>query len=84
MTIRQTADLATHDLGHEDVHTKAIWRVVALCEQGLIPEDEAEALVEATYNRGLDFCPLTDEFDYDDDSDESGFDPYMGCYTGDC
>lgn len=25
-----------------------------------------------------------EDFDYIDESDESGFDPYMGCYTGDC
>lgn len=22
--------------------------------------------------------------DFEDDADEMGFDPYMGCYTGDC
>ena len=84
MTIQQIANIAAHDLGHEDVHTKAILRVVELYNKGLIPEDEADALVNAAYDRGLDFCPLTDEFDYDDDTDESGFDPYMGCYTGEC
>lgn len=27
---------------------------------------------------------LGDDWDEDDDVDETGFDPYMGCYTGDC
>ena len=26
----------------------------------------------------------TEVDDFIDDADESGFDPYMGCYTGDC
>ena len=82
MTIKEIANIAAHDLGHEDVHTKAILRVVELYNKGLIPEDEAEALVNAAYDRGLDMIPFSCE-EYDED-DDTGYDPYMGCYTGEC
>jgi hypothetical protein len=82
MTIQQIANIAAHDLGHEDVHTKAILRVVELYNKGLIPEDEADALVNATYDRGLDMIPLS--ADFCDEDDDTGYDPYMGCYTGEC
>ena len=77
MTIKEIANIAAHDLGHEDVHTKAILRVVELYNKGLIPEDEAEALVNAAYDRGLDMIPFSCE-EYDED-DDTGYDPYMGC-----
>lgn len=60
MTIQQIANIAAHDLGHEDVHTKAILRVVELYNKGLIPEDEADALINAAYDRGLDMAIYRD------------------------
>jgi hypothetical protein len=31
-----------------------------------------------------DFAHYEDDFDYDDNANEIGFDPYLGCYTDDC
>lgn len=63
---------AIHYFGHEDPRTITI---AFLEEQGktTLAEELWNVLVgEDTYE------------EYEPDLDECGFDPYMGCYTGDC
>lgn len=73
-----TLDKAIRNFGFEDPRTITI---AFLEETG--KHQLAEDLYEILTNN--EECEDEDEdFDYIDESDESGFDPYMGCYTGDC
>lgn len=71
-----TLDKAIRNFGFEDPRTITI---AFLEETGKhqLAEDLYEVL---TANEDDE----NEDFDYIDESDESGFDPYMGCYTGDC
>ena len=85
---------ACRDLGLEDAHTVAIGKIIEAMEGGYLEADYADSLAKLLYNDGRELraiaayeeCEADPEDDWDgvDYSDESGFDPYMGCYTGDC
>lgn len=68
--------------GHENATTIEVFK---LLEEGL------ECLALETFSTAyLNLLNSTEESseeeyeDYLDEVDECGFDPYMGCYTGDC
>lgn len=67
-----TLDKAVQTFGFENPITITI---AVLAEQG--KHELAEQLFEECTKE------VYDE-DFEDDADECGFDPYMGCYTGDC
>ena len=82
-------DLACSEFGLENPHTIAIARLVDLVADDLLAKDEATEMARIIYDHGANelIYPFEDEEDEDayfDEADESGFDPYMGCYTGDC
>lgn len=98
-TAKYFFNCACRDFGLEDEHTIAIGKIVDAKEGGYLEADYADSLAKLLYNDGRLLWgfqeeadePLEDvgdpdeEFDgFIDYSDESGFDPYMGCYTGDC
>lgn len=71
-------------------YTYAVWRkTVELAEligsSASLVWDETREVVEEYDPDQLEFTePDEDEDEFPDDVDESGFDPYLGCYTGDC
>lgn len=81
-------NLACSEFGLENPHTIAIARLVDLVADDYLTKDEATPMAQIIYHHGTESLYYNDEWDDeeepDDDVDESGFDPYMGCYTGDC
>ena len=72
-----TLDKAIRNFGFEDPRTITI----AFLEQSGKSQLAEELYEVLTADDDED---EDEDFDYIDESDESGFDPYMGCYTGDC
>ena len=72
-----TLDKAIRNFGFEDPRTITI---------AFLEEEGKSQLAEELYEvlTATDEDEDDEDFDYIDESDESGFDPYMGCYTGDC
>ena len=70
-------------------YTYAVWRkTVELADligssASLVWDDTGE-VVEEFDPEQLEYTEVDEDEEYIDYSDESGFDPYMGCYTGDC
>ena len=89
LSLTNCIDLACSEFGLENEHTIAIARLVDLVENGYLTKDEATPMAQIIYHHGTESLYYNDEWDDDDEpfedyADESGFDPYMGCYTGDC
>lgn len=64
--------------GHESPQTLEIFKV-----SERLPEEEFDNTLIMLYCAHLRKLYEDDEI-VDIDDDETGFDPYMGCYTGDC
>lgn len=78
-------NLACSKFGLENEHTISIAKLKELSEAGYLTIREATSMAQIIYHHGDESLYYNDEwYDYEDDVDESGFDPYMGCYTGDC
>jgi predicted dehydrogenase len=70
-------------------YTYAVWRrTVELAEligtTASLVWDETREVVEEYDPDQLEFTEPNEDEDFEDDVDESGFDPYEGCYTYDC
>lgn len=75
-----TLDKAIEMFGFEDPITITI---AVLEEQG--KHELAEQLFEECEELAHPhWAQDDDDEDFEGDADEGGFDPYMGCYTGDC
>lgn len=92
-TAEALLDLACTTFGLEDQHTIAIAKIAEVKKGGYLEPDYADSLAQLLYNDGALLWGLQEEADepleYVGDPDEpwdedEGFDPYMGCYTGDC
>lgn len=75
--------------GLEDKHTIAIGKLVDAKKGGYLDAEYADYMARIIYLHADEelqypFADDEEENAYFDDVDESGFDPYMGCYTGDC
>ena len=72
----------------ENEHTISIAKLKELAEAKYLTTEEATTMAQIIYHHGSESLYYNDEWDEDEEyvdySDESGFDPYMGCYTGDC
>jgi len=82
-------NLACSEFGLEDPHTIAIARLVDLVADDHLTKDEATPMAQIIYHHGTESLYYNEDWDeededYEPDVDETGFDPYMGCYTGDC
>lgn len=89
LSLTNCINLACSEFGLENEHTIAIARLVDLVASGYLTNDEATPMAQIIYHHGAESLYYNDEWDEDEEpfedySDESGFDPYMGCYTGDC
>ena len=82
-------NLACAEFGLDNPHTIAIAKLVDLVADDCLAKDEATPMAQIIYHHGTESLYYNDEWDNEDDYDEpdideSGFDLYMGCYTGDC
>lgn len=88
LSLTNCIDLACSEFGLENEHTIAIARLVDLVASGYLAEDEATPMAQIIYHHGTESLYYNDEWDEDEEylngDEEMGFDPYMGCYTGDC
>lgn len=69
-------------------YTYAVWRKTVelanlINSSASLVWDETREVVEEFDPEQLEFTEPNEDEDFDD-IDESGFDPYTGCYTGDC
>ena len=89
MTNRRAALLnnTVQFFGHEHPTTIEIFTISERC-----PEEQFDDTISYLFNCRMhdhiaecyNSCEADEEGEYIDYSDESGFDPYIGCYTGDC
>jgi hypothetical protein len=89
LSLTNCIDLACSMFGLENEHTVAIAKLVDLVADGYLTKDEATPMAQIIYHHGTESLYYNDEWDEEEEPfeysiDESGFDPYMGCYTGDC
>ena len=88
LSLTNCINLACSEFGLENLHTIAIARLVDLVTDGYLTKDEATPMAQIIYHHGTESLYYNDEWDEDEEAlngaDEMGFDPYMGCYTGDC
>jgi len=90
LSLTNCMDLACTEFGFEDTHTKAIAKLVDLVSTGYLSENEATSMAQIIYDHGTNSLYYNDAWDDEEyeedyiDNEDYGFDPYMGCYTGDC
>ena len=86
LTLTNCINLACSEFGLEDTHTIAIARLVDLVADGYLHNDEATPMAQIIYHHGTESLYYNEEWDEEEEPDwgDEGFDPYMGCYTGDC
>ena len=86
LTLHNCQNLAVQEFGFEDIHTIAIAQLVDLVADDMLDKERATAMAQIIYDHGANSLYYNDAWDDDfiDEADEGGFDPYMGCYTGDC
>lgn len=85
LTLHNCQDLAIKNFGFENPHTIAIAQLVDLVADGHLDKERATQMAQIIYDHGATELFWDDyDRDYEPDADEEGFNPYMGCYTGDC
>ena len=81
-------NLACSEFGLENPHTIAIARLVDLVANDHLTKDEATPMAQIIYHHGAESLYYNEEDEEPEweepDWGDEGFDPYMGCYTGDC
>lgn len=92
-TLEQCFNLAVTEFGHEEPHTVAIAKLLDLVNRGVLDRESATNIARFVYHDGYEACLYYNE-DWEEEEEEypepdweayeMGFDPYMGCYTGDC
>lgn len=91
-TTRQCFEYACSDFGHEDLHTVSIAKLLDLANNGALDPLSAQRMAQIIYHHGTETLyfvgdpddPWDEDEEFIEGDDEMGFDPYMGCYTGDC
>ena len=87
LSLTNCINLACSTFGFENPHTIAISRLVDLVADGYLAEDEATPMAQIIYHHGTMTLYYNDEWDEEPEpawNEDEGYDPYMGCYTGDC
>lgn len=91
LDLRQCFDLACNTFGLEDDHTRSIGKLIDLAKAGYLDQQEAKRMAQIIYHHGTQNLYYNDEWDEEEEPEweepdwgDEGFDPYMGCYTGDC
>jgi hypothetical protein len=83
-TTRQCFEYACSDFGHEDLHTVSIAKLLDLANNGALDPLSAQRMAQIIYHHGTETLYYNEAWDDEPDVDETGFDPYEGCYTWDC
>jgi hypothetical protein len=88
LTTRQCFEYACSDFGLENEHTKAIAQLLDLANNGALDPLSAQRMAQIIYHHGTESLYYDEEWDKaelePDWNEDEGFDPYAGCYTGDC
>jgi len=88
LTLHNCQDLAVEQFGFDDPHTIAIAQLVDLVADEHLDKARAISMAQIIYHHGAESLYYNDAWDDDEefieDDDETGFNPYMGCYDGDC
>ena len=86
LSLTNCINLACSEFGLENPHTIAIARLVDLVAAGYLTEDEATPMAQIIYDHGAESLYYNEDWDEEEEPEwgDEGFDPYMGCYTGDC
>ncbi len=90
-TLEQCFNRAVTEFGHEEPHTVAIAKLLDLVNRELLDRESATNIARFVYHDGYEVCLYynedweeEDDSYFDDCDNDMGFDPYEGCYTGDC
>lgn len=89
LSLYNCQNLAIEMFGFENIHTIAIARLVDLVADDLLTKEEATPMAQIICHHGTESLYYNEAWDDEDeesepDADETGFDPYAGCYTWDC
>lgn len=91
LSLYNCQNLTCEEFGLEDTHTIAIARLVDLVADGYLTKDEATPMAQIIYHHGTESLYYNEAWDEEEEPEweepdwgDEGFDPYMGCYTGDC
>lgn len=90
-TLHQCQDLAVEQFGFENIHTISIAQLVDLVADGYLDKARATEMAQIIYHHGTESLYYNEAWDEEEEPEweepdwgDEGFDPYMGCYTGDC
>lgn len=84
LTTRECFEHACTDFGLEDPHTVSIAQLLDLAKNGALDPLSAQRMAQIIYHHGSENLYYNEAWDDEPDVDETGFDPYEGCYTWDC
>lgn len=91
LTTRECFELACSTFGHENPHTISIAQLLDLANNGALDPLSAQRMAQIIYHHGTESLYYNDEWDEEEEPEweepdwgDEGFDPYTGCYTGDC
>ena len=91
LTLHQCQDLAVEQFGFENIHTISIAQLVDLVADGYLEKARATEMAQIIYHHGTESLYYNEDWDEEEEPEweepdwgDEGFDPYMGCYTGDC
>jgi hypothetical protein len=91
LTTRECFELACTEFGHENQHTLCIAQLLDLARNGHLDPLSAQRMAQIIYHHGTESLYYNEEWDEEEEPEweepdwgDEGFDPYMGCYTGDC
>ena len=93
LSLDECFDKAITDFGHENTHTIAIGQLIDLVASKALAQEDAERMAQIIYHHGAESLYYNEAWDDEEEDEyiepdwdayEQGFDPYMGCYTGDC
>ena len=91
LTLHQCQDLAVEQFGFENIHTIGIAQLVDLVADGYLEKARATEMAQIIYHHGTESLYYNEAWDEEEEPEweepdwgDEGFDPYMGCYSGDC
>ena len=91
LSLTDCMNLACEEFGLENQHTIAIAQLVDLVADGYLAQDKATPMAQIIYHHGAENLYYNEDWDDEEEPEweepdwgDEGFDPYMGCYTGDC
>lgn len=91
LSLYNCQNLAVEQFGFENPHTIAIAQLVDLVADGHLEKERATEMAQIIYHHGTESLYYNEAWDDEEEPEyeepdwgDEGFNPYMGCYTGDC